>query len=57
MTSQPLTGELIILLVQAKVKRQLDTKTWIKALESSINPEFFNTFVVCVKTSSFCFQH
>lgn len=50
------TGELIVVLVQAKVKKQLDTKTWIKALES-INPENFYTVAVRVETSSLCFQH
>lgn len=36
--------ELMVLLVQAKVQKQLDTKTWMKALES-INPEYFYTYV------------
>lgn len=38
------TGELIVLLVQAKVKKQLDSKTWLSAL-NSINPEHFYTSV------------
>jgi hypothetical protein len=41
------TQELIILLLQAKARPKLDSKTWLGALES-ITPDFFYTMIVGV---------
>jgi len=39
------TSELIILLLQARARPTLDSKTWLKSLET-VTPEFFYTVIV-----------
>jgi hypothetical protein len=42
------TSELIILLIQARARSTLDSRTWLKSLET-VTPEFFYTMIVRVR--------
>jgi hypothetical protein len=46
------TSELIILLLQARARPKLDSKAWLKAVET-VTPEFFYTMIVRVRHFTF----